>query len=256
MYRLKATINNTVSYLHTERTKGRYTYSILLKLVAKPTPGRAKKFITKGDAMAFTEEINNATRYIARMKYVRDAAGDQYEPSYEFRWGSRNQEHVVTEDIASVNWEIEALHDETRLSHDELCKAACAFLREKNCSIVVNQPAALCNDESPDAIGFHGYNESHLVEAKTSKADFFADKYKLFRINPERGVGTYRWFICEPYLIGVAEVPSNWGLIYATKGQRKVVKDPEWQERNIAAEMYLLYQTARRGLGGRDKEQL
>lgn len=254
MYRIKA--KNVSSYIHIEKIKGTFTYSILFKLVAKPTPGRAKKFLTRDDAMAFIEEIDNARRYFIRCEYTLAVMGEQYEPSYKFLFGLRNQKHVITKEITAIDWEVEAIHDETMLTHDELCKAACTFLREKGCALVVNQPAALCNDESPDAIGFHGYSISHLVEAKTSRSDFLSDANKPFRLHPYLGVGGYRWFICEPDLIRMDELPENWGLVYATKWQRTIVKDAAWQGRNIDAEMYLLYQTARRGLGGRDKEEL
>lgn len=252
MYRIKA--KNSSSYIHIERIKGTFSNSILFKLVAKPTPGRAKKFLTRDDALIFLAEICNAKSYLALREGTLASMGEIYEPRYNFQFGLRNQKHVITKEITSIDWEVEAIHDETMLTHDELCKAACTFLRDQKCNLIVNQPGALCNDESPDAIGFQHYSLSHLVEAKTSRSDFFCDAKKPFRMHPYLGVGGYRWFICEPELIRADELPEHWGLVYATKGQRTIVKDAEWQDRNTAAEMYLLYQTARRGLGGRDKE--
>jgi hypothetical protein len=60
---------------------------------------------------------------------------------------------------------------------------------------------------------------SCLIEAKASRADFLADRKKRFRIRPEMGMGDWRFFICEPGIISVEELPEGWGLLHA-KGSR------------------------------------
>lgn len=240
MYRLTANDGEKKIYLHTAKRKGKYSWEIQRVLIVGNTTGRAKKFIIERAAQEFIDNINEASKYFQRPNRTE----------YEFQNDKRDT-FIILPEITKYDWQIEAIHDESKLSHDELCKIGCTFLREQGCSVVVNQPNFLSNGESPDVIGFHGYNQSHVVEAKTSRADFLSDKNKLFRANPELGAGSYRWFICEPGLIIVDELPDSWGLVYAVKGHRKVIKEAKSQENNIMAEIYLLYNIARRGIGGR-----
>jgi hypothetical protein len=241
MYRLVSIQNGEKVYLHANKEKREYEWYSSYVLTYKNTSGRAKKFILKEAAQEFIEWIIEAKAYFNKL--------DRTE--YEFK-DSRNNVFIIPEFITRHSWSIETIHDDKKLTHDELCKIGCTFLREQGCSVVVNQPNALPNGESPDAIGFHGHNQSHIVEAKTSRSDFLADKNKPFRTNPKFGAGSYRWFICEPDLIIAGELPDNWGLVYAIKGQRKIIKEANPQENNILAELYLLYNIARRGIGGRE----
>lgn len=240
MYRLTTTNGNKKLYLHTTKRKGRYSWDPQRVLVVGNTTGRAKKFILKEAAQQFIDEISEASKYFQKP--------DRTEREFQ---NDKRDTFIIPQDITKYSWQIEAIHDESKLSHDELCKIGCTFLREQGCSVVVNQPDFLSNGESPDSIGFHGYNQSHVVEAKTSRSDFLCDKNKLFRANPELGAGSFRWFICEPGLIIVDELPDSWGLVYAVKGQRKIIKEAKPQKNNLMAEMYLLYNIARRGIGGR-----
>lgn len=239
MYRLTATDGEKKIYLHTTKRKGRYSWEVQRVLVVGDTTGRAKKFILREAAQQLIKEILEASKYFQNSKMVE----------YEFQ-NDRHETFIITRKISKYNWKIEAIHNEDKLSHNELCKIGCTFLREQYCSIIINQPNNLLNGESPDAIGFHGYNQSHVVEAKTSRSDFLSDKNKAFRANPKLGVGVFRWFICEPGLISVEDLPDNWGLVYAVKGKREIIKEAKLQERNVMAEMCLLYNTARRGIGG------
>lgn len=71
--------------------------------------------------------------------------------------------------------------------------------------------------ETVDSIGFRrDYSEttSILVEAKTSISDFKADAKKPFRVDPDTGVGNYRYYICPEGLITVDMLPLKWGLIW------------------------------------------
>lgn len=62
---------------------------------------------------------------------------------------------------------------------------------------------------------------SFLIETKISRSDFLADAKKDFRINPENGVGMYRYYACPEGLISVEELPDKWGLIYVPEGRAK-----------------------------------
>lgn len=100
-------------------------------------------------------------------------------------------------------------------THSELCDIGERYLRNRcNCRVTAKEPYN-SSGEIPDVIGFKsGY--SYLIEAKTSRSDFFADKKKSFRKHPNQGMGTFRYFICETGLISVEELPPRWGLIYVS----------------------------------------
>lgn len=72
--------------------------------------------------------------------------------------------------------------------------------------------------EQPDILAFRSQC-SLLVEAKTSRDDFLADRRKPERIEPDRGLGVYRFYLCPEGLLAPADVPPKWGLLWA-KGQR------------------------------------
>ena len=80
--------------------------------------------------------------------------------------------------------------------------------------------------EIPDAIGFHSHG-SLLVEAKTSKADFYKDQNKSFRIHTETGMGRLRYYICPTGLLVANEIPPYWGLLYFDGKSVEVEKDAE-----------------------------
>lgn len=80
---------------------------------------------------------------------------------------------------------------------------------------------------SCDAIGFRaGVSDegSILVEVKTSRADFFADRQKRFREIPERGLGHYRYYMAPAGMVAVDELPEKWGLIEIKGSKRPEAK--------------------------------
>ncbi len=45
----------------------------------------------------------------------------------------------------------------------------------------------------------------------------------MFRAEPEKGMGDWRFYLCEPGVITVDDLPAGWGLLYAINGRvRKV----------------------------------
>lgn len=120
-----------------------------------------------------------------------------------------------------------------KLTHRELCEIGARFLKRPEsanghgCHFTVIEAA--CYGENPDVFGVrHGIHGSgvgtFLLEAKTSRSDFLADKLKPHRLNPETGMGKYRYYICPTDLIKPEELPEKWGLIYVSpKGTCKVV---------------------------------
>lgn len=120
-----------------------------------------------------------------------------------------------------------------KLTHRELCEIGARFLKRPEsanghgCHFTVIE--ASCYGENPDVFGVrHGIHGdgvgTFLLEAKTSRSDFLADRNKPHRLNPELGVGKYRYYICPTDLIKLHELPEKWGLIYVSpKGICKVV---------------------------------
>lgn len=98
--------------------------------------------------------------------------------------------------------------------HDQIAKRAAALIRKLHgCTIGALNYSGGWNPERVDAILFNS-RSSFLIEAKVSRSDFLADKKKLSRIEPSRGVGRYRYYACPPDLISATELPAKWGLIY------------------------------------------
>lgn len=104
--------------------------------------------------------------------------------------------------------------------HDYLCKKAETWLKKthtrelmylSSCSIVLKEYASY-SIEQPDCIGFNSCY-SVLVECKTSRSDFLADRKKVFRILPDKGMGNYRFYLCDEGLLSENELPEKWGLL-------------------------------------------
>jgi hypothetical protein len=112
----------------------------------------------------------------------------------------------------------------------------------------MNCRAVLCEvniglSECPDAIGWTGGCQSHLVEVKISRADFRADKEKPFRKIPTDGMGMYRWFMTPPGLLDLDDISDGWGLLEVHKRSvwtlRKAIPQPQY---NSHAEISILVQ--------------
>lgn len=126
-------------------------------------------------------------------------------------------------------------------SHRELCEIAERWLIGKyGCRIAIAEPNCIITKEQPDAIGWHG-RVSVLVEAKTSRSDFLADAKKPFRANPQDGMGIYRYYMCEPDVITIDDLPERWGLLHVLQGDRvRELRRSQRFEADRAEELSLL----------------
>lgn len=127
-------------------------------------------------------------------------------------------------------------------THRELCEIAERWLLgSARCRVAIAEPNCIITDEQPDAIGFRGCS-SVLVEAKISRADFRADLKEPFRVHPQNGMGYCRYYICEPGIITVDDLPERWGLLHVLHGGRvRIVRySRAFPEANYAAERSLL----------------
>jgi len=105
-------------------------------------------------------------------------------------------------------------YKEDKLTHSSLCTLAANWIiRNHKCRAVLIERGC-GSGEMPDVIGWY-FDKSVVVEAKTSRADFFADAKKVHRT--ENPMGQYRYFICPKNMISVEEIPEKWGLLYVSE---------------------------------------
>lgn len=141
---------------------------------------------------------------------------------------------------------------ETKATHEDLVQKACRWLRNaKNCGVVYAEAGRNVCWEEPDAIGWKaGGSTCIVVECKTSRSDFMADRKKPVARRAEFAgrMGTHRYYLVPEGLVKPEELPPGWGLLYAkpTGGVRVVVDAKNQTNRNLRDEMSWLYAVARR----------
>lgn len=103
-------------------------------------------------------------------------------------------------------------------SHSALVAAACKWLKVRHrCEVILPEFHTFATEhEKPDVIAWNvtvrDGARSILVECKTSRADFLADRKKPVRTSPELGMGQCRWFFTPSGLLDPRELPAGWGL--------------------------------------------
>jgi hypothetical protein len=105
-----------------------------------------------------------------------------------------------------------ALQLDTSMTHSQLVEKAVRWLRHYRCGVVLSEQACV-SGEMPDAIGWKRACRSVLVECKATRADFLADRTKPFRLKPEQGVGSERFYLTPAGLVRCEELPAGWGLL-------------------------------------------
>ena len=127
-----------------------------------------------------------------------------------------------------------------KYSHKDLVEIGYKWLLSR-CGFAFKELNAFTtHGEIPDVIGFR-HDCSILLEAKTSRADFHADKKKLFRNYPEWGMGGHRFYICETDLIKPDDLPEGWGLIYVNDKGRVRVKIKQYKGNNYYQNQFAEY---------------
>lgn len=97
------------------------------------------------------------------------------------------------------------------------------WLRSYRCGVVLSEQACV-SGEMPDALGWKQACHSVLVECKVTRADFLADRAKPFRLKPEKGVGSERFYLTPPGLVHSKELASGWGLLEVRRGRVEMVQ--------------------------------
>lgn len=117
------------------------------------------------------------------------------------------------------------------MTHDDLVHIAHRWLlNSAGCGVAFKELKCL-GWETPDAIGFGGKVASILIECKVSRSDFFADRKKPFRLNPELGMGTHRIFCAPEGLLKLEELPERWALLSVNPAGRTKLTfrpNPDW----------------------------
>ena len=152
------------------------------------------------------------------------------------------------------------------MTHSALIELAVRWLRTTyRCGIILSEQAC-CTGEVPDVVGWKGVSRgapgvrrarrgascrSVLVECKSSRADFLADRGKPWRLDPQGALGCERFYMAPAGLIAAAELPSGWGLLAVRNrkvdvtlacNKRKSLRTPE----GLLNEMNLLLASLRR----------
>lgn len=134
------------------------------------------------------------------------------------------------------------------MTHAQLVERAVRWLRTYRCGVVLSEQACV-SGEMPDAIGWKQACHSVLVECKVTRTDFLADRAKPFRLKPEKGVGSERFYMAAPELLKSEELPPGWGLLEYHRGRVEMLKPSAKNLRTAVGfryEMNLLLASLRR----------
>ena len=112
----------------------------------------------------------------------------------------------------------------TNSLHYELCKLGARLIRSrKNPTLPYDRPCmySTCElvcmgAELTDVWGTTG-DCTVIIEVKTSRSDFLADKRKYARSKQaeilNHQIGNYRYYLCPKGIIAEDDLPNNWGLL-------------------------------------------
>jgi hypothetical protein len=112
------------------------------------------------------------------------------------------------------------------MTHQELVERAVRWLRNtQRCTVVVGE-FYWWGGECPDAMGWKPDGTSQLVECKASVSDFYADRKKPWRRNPELGMGMRRWYMTPKGLLNPTQLPEGWGLLECRGRVVRIIRVP------------------------------
>ncbi len=132
-------------------------------------------------------------------------------------------------------------------THKEGVKRVAAWLRNtKRMAVVMSERVVTASTETPDAIGWYSHGGSILVEVKVSRADFLADRAKIFRREEEQGVGQLRYFAAPAGVLKPEDMPDGWGLLVIHLHQVRELIAPAVKAANRVNEVAMLVSAMRR----------
>lgn len=137
------------------------------------------------------------------------------------------------------------------MTHDELVEIGRRWAFQRS-PIVLTELASGAY-EIPDVLAFDAKLEtgkwarSLVIECKTSRSDFLADRKKLFREYPDRGMGQHRMFLAPKGLLDPGELPDGWGLLEVTDaGKCRLAKKTTAFDWSKGSEITVLMSVIRR----------
>jgi len=104
---------------------------------------------------------------------------------------------------------------ERGVTHSLLVELARKWLSSRGCVVIVTEPRAGWRNEtgeSPDLLGWEADGTCWVLEVKTSRSDYLADKLKPWR-QAGVGLGNRRCYVCPQGLLKAEELPFGWGLV-------------------------------------------
>lgn len=106
------------------------------------------------------------------------------------------------------------------------------------------------SSENTDVWGLGNFNDSVVIEVKTSHADFLNDKKKWCRSEDAEKqnlqAGRLRWYLCPEGIIKKEELPDKWGLLYWDEKKIYPVIAPRPFENTSSSDMDILTSILRR----------
>lgn len=137
-----------------------------------------------------------------------------------------------------------------QVKHAQLVARAAHWLRCRyGCGIVLSEQYC-ATGEVPDVIGWKASCQSVLVECKVSRSDFLADAQKPFRLHPEEGLGSKRFYMAPAGMIAPEELPKHWGLLECKGREVELLAKParidQRTQVGLMKEMNLLLASLRR----------
>lgn len=115
----------------------------------------------------------------------------------------------------------------SEMTHDDIADFGAKRLRTMGYKFSCSNLTSAIHGEQPDVLGINSYGGSIVLESKVSRSDFNADKKKLWRVNPEAGMGDHRAYITPKGLLDPKEIPYGWMLWEVhgkTKPMLKIIK--------------------------------
>jgi len=167
---------------------------------------------------------------------------------------SRRMISAMVHGRESISRPLKVILPYLQYSHNNLVGLAKKWLQNQGCGYVVSELKSMCM-EIPDAFGLRA-DRTILVECKTSRSDFLKDAKKPFRINPNQGIGDFRFYLCPENLIHKEDLPEKWGLLWYDGKKIKKIHAPKgnvWNnqeefrhEKSMEKEYCLIYSILRR----------
>lgn len=124
------------------------------------------------------------------------------------------------------------------------CRFNAHFMYPARCGVVLTELTTWA-EETPDVIGWReGF--SVLLECKTSRSDYYADKSKPFRTIPLQGMGNYRFYFTPSGLLVQKNLPEHWGLLEVKGRSVQIVRPAMYQPCNDRNEKIMMASAYRR----------